>query len=107
MTIKYYPSIQLEEHDPDSPESKRVLVYGWDADGLQKVRIKVDSNGNQIIKTEESTPTDPTRINGSFVFTRNASNYITSIAQTIDGTTYTKTITRDGSNYITGISVWV
>lgn len=45
--------------------------------------------------------------NGSYVLTRNASGYITTIAQTIGATTYTKTITRDVNNYITDISVWV
>ena len=45
--------------------------------------------------------------NPSYVLTRNGSGYITSIAQTIGATTYTKTITRDVNNYITDISVWV
>ncbi len=54
----------------------------------------------------EVIPTDSTRNNPSFVFTRNASGYITSIVMTIGVTTFTKTITRDGSNYITGISIW-
>ena len=34
-----------DEHDKVSPESKRVTVYGWDVDSLQKVRLKLNSDG--------------------------------------------------------------
>lgn len=34
-----------DEHDKVSPESKRVTVYGWDKNNLQKVRLSVNSDG--------------------------------------------------------------
>lgn len=37
------PIIDATEHDGSSPETKRVLLYGWT--GSEKVRLKVDSNG--------------------------------------------------------------
>lgn len=38
--------IQTLEHDDYSdPQTKRVSVYGWDANNLQKVRMSVDSTG--------------------------------------------------------------
>lgn len=35
----------LEHDDYSTPETKRVSIYGWDADNLQKVRLSTDSNG--------------------------------------------------------------
>jgi len=55
---------------------------------------------------KELSPTDSSKLNPSYVLTRNGSGYITSIAMAVGIITYTKTITRDGSNYITNISVW-
>jgi len=44
--VHYSPEIDILEHeDSTAPETKRVLLYGWDADGLQKVRLKVNANG--------------------------------------------------------------
>lgn len=38
--------IQTLEHDDYSdPQTKRVSMYGWDADNLQKVRLSTDSTG--------------------------------------------------------------
>lgn len=68
-------------------------------------RLKVETTGT--VSITETKPTDTTKINPSYVLTRNASGFITSIAQTIGATTYTKTITRDVNNLITDISVWV
>lgn len=64
--------------------------------------IVINPDGSDIssaVPSSLNNPAYPT-------FTRNGSNYITSISMLIDGTTYTKTITRDGSNYITAISAW-
>lgn len=58
-----------------------------------------------LVKPGQLTPTQT--LNPSTVLTRNGSNYITTIALTIGGTTYTQTITRNASNYITNISAFV
>jgi len=45
-SIRYHPEVDIQEHEDDtSPPTKRVLVYGWDSDNLQKVRMKVNSDG--------------------------------------------------------------
>ena len=67
----------------------------------------LDGLGNQITDFTGLSTLPTVGNNPSYTITRNVSGYITSIAQVIGVTTYTKTITRDGSNYITGISVWV
>ena len=67
-----------------------------------------DFNNNNIeVLPKETTPTNSSKVNPSFVLTRNGSGYITSVVMTINETTYTKTITRNVNNYITDISVWV
>lgn len=43
-------SISQVEHDPVFPETKRVLLYGWD--GSQKVRLKTSSGG--VLETSAS-----------------------------------------------------
>lgn len=60
----------------------------------------------QLVEDIQTSPTSPSQNNPSFTLTRNVSNYITSIAQLIGSTTYTKTFTRDGNNYISAISAW-
>lgn len=43
---KYPAQITQDEHENESaPFTKRVLLYGWDSTGLQKVRLKVDADG--------------------------------------------------------------
>ena len=37
--------ITIGEHDSTTTPTKKVLAYGWDSSGLQKVRLKVDANG--------------------------------------------------------------
>ena len=59
-TIKYFPEVAKEEHeDVTNPPTKRILLYGWDPDNLQKVRVKTDSNGNIKI--------DPTNLDSRYV----------------------------------------
>ena len=44
--LKYNLEILKQENDSNpSPSTKRVLLYGWNPDTLEKVRVKVDSNG--------------------------------------------------------------
>ena len=45
-TILYSPEVDKQEHEDQTlPPTKRVLLYGWDSDGSQKVRAKMDSDG--------------------------------------------------------------
>ena len=44
--ILYPDQINPREHDPILPKTKRVSIYGWDADGNQKVVVAVDEDGN-------------------------------------------------------------
>lgn len=67
-SVKYFPEVDTLEHeDATMPETKRVLLYGWDSTGLQKVRMSVNSDGvldsgkyKMII--DEDTTTDVTYI---------------------------------------------
>jgi hypothetical protein len=48
-TIKYHPEVDLLEHeDETAPETKRVLLYGWDATNLSKVRMAVNASGETV-----------------------------------------------------------
>ncbi len=52
--LKYYPSVPIDENDTvTAPSTKRVLLYGWDADSLEKVRLSVNSDGT--IKSDSPT----------------------------------------------------
>jgi len=49
-SIKYHPEVsKLEHEDTTAPETKRVLMYGWDSDNLAKTRIATDSSGNILM----------------------------------------------------------
>ena len=49
MTDIIYPDklkeIAIAEHESTTTPTKKVLIYGWDTSGLQKVRLKVDADG--------------------------------------------------------------
>jgi YD repeat-containing protein len=62
---------------------------------------------NPAIRTisKETTPTDSTQNNGSLVLTYDGDGNLITIAKTISGTTYTKTLSYTGSD-LTGISAW-
>lgn len=104
-----FPGLIGHTKTTDDSDLKRIVV---NPDGSLLIPTGAatsanQTNGTQVTKIKETAPTDSTKVNGSYVLTRNGSGYITSIAQTIGTTTYTKTITRDVNNYITGISTWV
>ena len=44
--ILYPDQINPREHDSILPKTKRVSIYGWDADNTQKVVLAVDEDGN-------------------------------------------------------------
>jgi hypothetical protein len=43
--IKYLNELTQAEHNADS-DTKRVMLYGWDADSLQAVRVAVSPSGS-------------------------------------------------------------
>jgi hypothetical protein len=90
--------------DPNS----RPTIIGVDRLAfITPIEVAVNATTHaMVVETAETAPTDISKVNPSYVLTRNGSGYITNIAQTIGATTYNKVITRDGSNYITAISVW-
>ncbi|MFA5133089.1 MAG: hypothetical protein WC444_07220 [Candidatus Paceibacterota bacterium] len=53
------PTNELETENTSSPDTKRVLLYGWDTSTLAKVRLAVDASGNVKI--------DPTGIDGRYL----------------------------------------
>jgi phosphomevalonate kinase len=49
----YYPEIQKREHDDlPLPETKRVILWGWNSDTSTKIKVAVDSDGNLITDTQ-------------------------------------------------------
>ena len=48
---------QVLEHDQDGPETKKVSLYGWDVDNLQKVKLVVNSSGSFLVPVGASTET--------------------------------------------------
>lgn len=68
-------------------------------------RATVTANKALLTQTKEVAPTDTTRVNGSLVITRDSDGNPTTVAKTISGTTYTKTLTWVGGN-LTSVSSW-
>jgi len=52
----------IAEHDGGATPTKKVLLYGWDASGLQKVRLKVDANGQVYVVHSITTISDGRKI---------------------------------------------
>lgn len=50
MPLTYHPETDVQEHDSAS-QTKRVMLFGWNTDTLQPVKLNVDTNG--ALKTEE------------------------------------------------------
>jgi hypothetical protein len=103
MTIPYQPKSQTkytEQYMGNASYDEEFNVNVVEGLVYNPVTGTLDRN----VQAGATLPTSG--LNASYVLTRNGSGYITSIAQTIGATTYTKTITRDGSNYITNIGVW-
>ena len=38
--------LALDEHDSITTGTKKSLIYGWDSENLEKVRLKTDAGGN-------------------------------------------------------------
>lgn len=51
LELKYVHQSQLDEHDLEEPKTKKVSIYGWDGEALQKRRIAVDSEGRLALSS--------------------------------------------------------
>jgi len=71
----------------------------------QNTAIANQTNGTQQAKVKETAPTDATKNNGSLVLTYTGDN-LTTIAKTISGTTYNKTLAYTGAR-LDSVSAWV
>ena len=49
--------LAIAEHDGVSTPTKKSLVYGWDTNGLQKVRLKVNADGKLEIAPQTTLKT--------------------------------------------------
>jgi len=72
--------LAIAEHDGISTPTKKSLVYGWDSVGLQKVRLKVDANGQVYVANPAGEQyTDATVVNaaykGNLVLGTDGANY--------------------------------
>lgn len=85
-----------------------VSLWGYDgtigADGAR--RVSVDPSGRLVTKSQETIPTDPTKVNSSDVLEYVDSNLV-SITKTIDGEDYVKTFGYDVYGNPTDISEWI
>lgn len=63
--------------------------------------------GGRAPAVVEKAPPADLRYNASVAIGRDGNGFITSVARTFAGDTYTKTVTRDGNNRITAVSAWV
>lgn len=70
-------------------------------------KVEIYSDGIEMgsVKIQETQPTDLSKTNGSLVITYNASDQPITIAKTINGVTYTKTLTWTG-DVCTAVSAW-
>lgn len=78
-------------------------------DRTRPVVVKISENqtsGGQLSVVKEVPPTDSTKSNSSLVITYDASNNPITLEKTINGVTYTKTLTYTDGN-LTDISSWV
>ena len=71
--------------------------------GLATSAIQTD--GTQQAKVKETAPTDATKNNGSLALTYTGTN-LTTIAKTIGGVTYNKTLSYTGA-VLDSVSAWV
>ena len=93
--------VRLMEHDSDSPETRKVSIYGYDSANTTKRRVVVDSEGNLLA----SSPL-PTAGNNPSLALEYTGDNLTKLTKTIDGTSYEKTLSYTGSD-LTGVSSWV
>lgn len=88
---------QVLEHDEDSPETKKVSLYGWDAVNLRKTRISVNDDGTFA----EFLPT--TGQNPSLTLEYTSGN-LTKLTKTINSVSYERNFSYDGLDNLTNIS---
>ena len=50
--LPYTSQAAKDEHDSAAPETKKVSLYGWDSNSLQKVKIAANLDGSLSSSTE-------------------------------------------------------
>lgn len=51
--LPYTDQTIKDEHDSVSPETKRVSLYGWNSDTMEKTRVAVNENGELKVTINE------------------------------------------------------
>lgn len=49
-SMKYHPETDKQEHDRTS-RTKKVMLWGWDSDNLQAVKLAANSDGELTVNT--------------------------------------------------------
>lgn len=102
LDYKYYQQTTLDEHDLDEPRSKKVSVYGWDAEGLQKRRIAVDSAGKLLLSG--LVPVEYDDIALTYVVSGDGAGEIETVVYSSGGSTVaTLTLGYDSSNRLNSV----
>jgi hypothetical protein len=109
--VKYFSDVYKGENDDTANvELKKSGMYGWDSTNLQWKRLSTNTNGNLNSIVKETTPTDATKNNASYVISYNASGDTVRVVMTISSVDYTTNITpQSGDVVITQtktISIW-
>ena len=96
----YVVQAARDEHDHEQVPTKKVLLYGWNSDTLEKTRVGINADGSLKSALPTSDGNNPST---ELIYT---GSDITAIRKTIGSDTYEKTFTYTGSD-LTGISEWV
>jgi hypothetical protein len=94
------------EHDSDSPETKKVSIYGWNVDSLSKVKVAVDSGGN--LSLSSLVPEEYDYIAMTYVATGNGAGEIETVVYKLGGsggtTQATLTLAYDASHRLISVA---
>ena len=79
-----------------------------DGDTNNRVKLSQIPSGDyaMLVIPASMSPLHSSQVNPNYTFTRNASQAVTKVEQTIEGTVYTKDITRDASGDVVEIGAW-
>lgn len=102
-------AIQIGEHDATTTPTKKVLVYGWDVDGPQKVRLKVSADGRaEVINISQLVPDVYDYINITYVAEGNGAGEIGTVVYKTGGaggtTVATLTLAYDANDKLSTIT---
>ena len=102
--LKYYTQVAYDEHDNLSePKTKKVSLYGWDGDNLQKRRVAVDADGRLSIS--QLVPEQYDDIALTYVVAGNGAGEIETVVYSLSGSTVaTLTLGYDSSNRLISVA---